>query len=163
MLSLLEPVLLSPRICVVLSCLSPTERLSIDFRDPLRREIRIDYRRDIFVRLIDGPRRPLHNPLAVRHQQPEFNLRSAAEPLLARAVFHLEWEAELVKARVHCLVQDRRGDFGIREIRIDRKGQFYQTSPLLVKVGPTARESLNDDIGKVPFEAAEMVGDVTLD
>ena len=64
---------------------------------------------------------------------------------------------------MHCLVQNRGGDFGVREIRVDGERQLHQACPLLVEVRAPAREALNDDVRKVPLQVAEVVRDVLFD
>ena len=138
------------------------QRLSVYFRDALRCQFRIDHGRDVFIGLIGAPLRALHNSVAVGDQLAEFNLCSATEPLLSRAIFHLERKAQLVQARVHRLVENRRRNFGVREVRVDRERQLHQAGALLVKVGAPAREALDDYVSEVSLEVAEVVWDEAL-
>ena len=68
-----------------------------------------------------------------------------------------------MQSRVHCLVQNRGGDFGVREIRIDRESQLHQAGSLLMEVRPPAGESLNDNVGEVPFQMAKVMRHVLFD
>jgi hypothetical protein len=97
------------------------------------------------------------------HQQAEFNLCSATKALLSRAIFHLEWKAELVQARVHRLVQNCRRNFGVREVRVDRERQLHQAGALLMKVGAPARKALDNYVSEVSLEVTEVVWDEALD
>ena len=136
----------------------PAQCLSIHLRDSLRGEAWIDHRRDIFIRLIRAPLRALHYPVAVRHQQAEFNLRSPTKALLTRAILHLERKAKLVQPRVHSLVQNRRCHFGVGEPRVDRERQLDQAGSLLVKVRSSTCKAFDYDVGEVSLDVPEVVG-----
>ena len=102
--------------------------------------------------------RALHYPVAVRHQQAEFNLRSPTKALLTRAILHLEWEAKLVQPRMHSLVQNRGRHFSVGELRVDSERQLHQAGSLLVKVRSSAREAFDCDVGEVSLDVPEVVG-----
>jgi hypothetical protein len=102
--------------------------------------------------------RALHYSVSVRHQQPEFNLRSPTKALLTRAIVHLEWKAKLVQPRMHRLVQNRGCHFSVGELRVDRERQLDQAGLLLVKVGSSAREAFDNDVGEISVDVPEVVG-----
>ena len=137
--------------------------MPIDFSDSLRGEDRIDHWRYILVRLLHRPLGALDDPHAVRHQIPEFDLGPPAKPLLSRTIFHLEREAELVQPRVHRFMKNRRRDFCVREVWVDRERQLDQTRPLFMEVCAPAREARDDNVGEISLQMAEVVGHVTLD
>ena len=137
--------------------------MPIDFSDSLRGEDRIDYRRHIFVGLIHRPLGALDDAPAVRHQIPEFDLGPPAKAFLSRTIFHLERKAEVVQPRVHRFMKNRRRDFCVREVRVDRERQLDQTRPLFMEVCAPAREARDDDVGEISLQMAEVVGHVTLD
>ena len=137
--------------------------MPIDFSDSLRGEDRIDHWRYILVRLLHRPLGALDDAPAVRHQIPEFDLGPPAKPLLSRTIFHLEREAELVQPRVHRFMKNRRRDFRVREVWVDRERQLDQTRPLFMEVRASASEALDDDVGEISLEMPEVVGHVMLD
>ena len=137
--------------------------MSVDLGNSSRGEIWINNRRNIFVGEIHRHPGALDHQLAVRDQLSELDLRSPAEALLPGAICHLEREAELMESRVHRLVQNRRGDLGVRKVRVDGEGELDQTRTLLVKIRASAREALNKDVGEVPLEMTEVVRDVLFD
>src|SRR5712671_6199634 len=63
---------------------------------------------------------------------------------------------------MHGFMENCRRDLSVREFRVNGECQLHQTRPLLVEVRAPAREALNDDVGEVSLQVAEMVGDVTL-
>ena len=107
--------------------------------------------------------RALHYSVAVRHQQAEFDLRSPTKALLTRAILHLEWKAKLVQPRMHGLVQNRGGHFGVGELGVDRERQLDEAGSLLVKVRSSAGEALDNDVGEVSLDVPEVVGHDPLD
>src|ERR1700704_1846178 len=60
-------------------------------------------------------------------------------------------------------MENCRRDFSVREFRVHRERQLYQTRPLLVKVRAPAREALNHDVGEVSLQMTKVVGHVPLD
>ena len=68
-----------------------------------------------------------------------------------------------MQPRVHRFVQDRCGDLGVREARIYRERQFYETRPLLMKIRTATGEALHDNEREISPEMAEVVRSVALD
>jgi hypothetical protein len=136
---------------------------AIDLGDALSRKARVDLRGDLFIRKVGRPSRPLYHPLSAGHQCSELDLGSAAETLLRRPIFHLQWETECVQTGVHRFVKNRRGDFCVAERRVHGEGQLHQTGALLVEVCPPTREALHDDVREISLEMPEMVRYVAFD
>ena len=87
----------------------------------------------------------------------EFHFRAPTEAFLPRAVVHFQWKPKRVEARVHCLVKNRRRDFRVGEVRVDRECQLDQTCALLVKIRAAAGEPLHDQVGKISLEMPEVM------
>src|SRR5712691_3905153 len=136
---------------------------AVDLSDALSRKARVYLRRDLFIRKVGRPSRPLDHPLSAWHQRSELDLGSAAETLLPRPIFHFEWETECVQTSVHRFVKDRRGDFCVAERRVHGEGQLHQTGALLVEVCPPTREALHDDVREISLEMPEMVRYIAFD
>ena len=64
---------------------------------------------------------------------------------------------------MHGLVQNRRSDFRVGEIRVHRERELDQTRALLVEVRSPAGEALYDDIREIPLEVPEVVRHISLD
>ena len=135
---------------------------AIDFGDSLRRDARIDFRRNLFVRELRSPACALDDSLTVGSDQTELDLGSAAETLLTRAIVHFQREAKHMETGVHCFVEYRGRNLGVRELRIYRERQLDQAGALLMEVSSSTREALHDDISEVFFEMAEMMRHVLL-
>lgn len=137
-----------------------SECCTIDFGDSLGSNVRIDFRRDLFVRQLGSPACPLHDPPTVRSEQTELDLGPSAEPLLTRAILHFQRKAEHVKTGVHCLVEYRRRNLGVRELGIHRESQLNQAGALLVEVSSSTCEALYHDVREILLEMPEMMWNV---
>jgi len=142
---------------------SKSSSASVYLGDPLRGEARIDDRCDVFVRRQQSGIGARNHPFTRRNELTELHLRTAAEALLPRTIFHLQRKAEPVQSCMHRFVQNRRRHLGIGEVRIDGERELHQTCMLLMEVRAAAGEPLNHDVREIPREVPEMVGDVLLD
>jgi hypothetical protein len=107
--------------------------------------------------------RALDDGRTVWHRKAKLDFCSAAESLLSGTIRPIQLEPVAMETGVHCLMEDRGSDLGLRKGGIDRERELDQARVLVRKVCAAARVALYHDASKIAAESTKVVRRVALD